>query len=69
MQTVTERVNFPESLGVGLGPGFRETEGDELAVAVTVCVRVTRLDPVGVLLIIPVLVTLLSVAVYDTEEL
>ena len=61
--TVPERVTLPETVVVGLGAGFLVREGEELAVAVTVTVRVNTLDPVTDLVRMGLPVTLLAVAV------
>jgi hypothetical protein len=61
--TVPERDTLPETVVVGLGAGFLVREGEELAVAVTVTVRVNTLDPVTDLVRMGLPVTLLAVAV------
>ena len=61
--TVPERLTLPETVVVGLGAGILVTEGEELAVAVTVTVRVNTMDPLTVLVRMALPVTLLAVAV------
>ena len=66
--TEPERLSLTETLEVGLGPGFRETDGEELAVAVILARRVTMIEGVTVFVARIVMLALLFVGVVDIEK-